>query len=66
LADEEQFRFLTNAAFERLTQPEKLAYLSAATEALHGTGHGWGSVFADPEPETTPPDPASKTQDRQD
>jgi len=64
LAEDEKFRFLTNTAFERLTQPQKLAYLSAAVEALHGTGHGWGSVFANPAPGTTPLDPASKTHNR--
>ena len=63
--EKRKFRFLTNADFELLTQPEKVAYLTAAMEALHGEGRGWGSVFADPKPGTMPPDPASKTEDRQ-
>jgi hypothetical protein len=45
LAEEEKFHFLTNAAFELLTQPEKLAYLSDAMDALHGNAHGWSSLF---------------------
>jgi len=66
LAEEEQFRFLTNAAFELLTQRQKLAYLSDAMDALHGKAQGWGSLFVNPAPGTTPAEPVSKTQDQPD
>jgi hypothetical protein len=54
LAEQEKFQFLTSAALELLTQAQKLAYLSDAMDARHGSAQGWSRLFTDEDLAPTP------------